>query len=225
VKITDGNQSNFLNANKEMRGNIFKNLLNAKRTLAPSHPAHGHIDKAAAELGGVVDNTPDEMSVRDRSEDASNDPGNLTSPGTITMNVNAREAGARQATGSSDVATRSAGRAQDLSKRAEPLYHKDRHGVWQVYRVQKEDGASKTRRDLLVKILYKSAAAMKDSAAKSKLEKFTMSFDSIADSEIAKMSEEQWAGVEQIAMGNIPTSEIQFIGGGGNRKTWEDRHF
>jgi len=215
MKIADQNSSNFLNANKQMRTKIFSHLLDAKRSLTPSHPAHGHIDKAAAELGGVVDNTPDEKSIRDRSADASSgQDGNLTSPGTITTNVNAREAGARQATGSSDIATRS----------ATATLRKDAKGKWQVHKVS-EDGTSTTRRDLLVKILYKSAAAMKDGEAKSALEKFTLRFDSLNKRDIDALTEGDWAAVEKLAMGTVPSTGIQFIGGGGRLRTWSERHF
>jgi hypothetical protein len=215
VKITDGNESNFLNCDKGMRAKLFGHLLNAKKTLAPAHPAHGSINKAANLMGGIVDDRSDEISVKDRSEDDSDDPANLTSPGQIDMNVNAREAGARQAPGASDIATRS----------LTPQLRKDAKGVWEVYSVKKADTTSNTRRDLLVRILYKSAAAMKAGPARTALEKFTLRFDSLSKRDLDSLTERDWASVEKLAMGSTPDTGVPFIGGFGNRTDWWDRHF
>jgi hypothetical protein len=215
VKITDGNESNFLNCDKGMRAKLFDHLLNAKKTLAPAHPAHGSINKAANLMGGIVDDRSDEISVKDRSEDNSGAEGDMTSPGQIDLNVNAREAGARQAPGASDIATRS----------VVPELRKDAKGVWQVYRLRKADDTPNARRDLLVKILYKSAAAMKAGPARTALEKFTLKFDSLGKRDIDALTEADWAAVEKLAMGSTPATGVPFLGGFGNRTDWWDRHF
>ncbi len=103
MRFKDSNGDGTITVNKRARARIFDHLVNAKKALPNSlHPAHDHIHKAAAELGGIVDNSEDSQKP------------DTNSPGSIDRNPDLSDS-ARQAEGSSQIASRSQ-TALDLAK-------------------------------------------------------------------------------------------------------------
>lgn len=159
MKISDGYGASIVNLTSSERGKVFSHLGKAMNAIPSDHQAQQFLKAAANQLGGIVSD----------------------SPGTIDRNVDARAAGASQATGASDIADKSV------------QVHRATPGQDLFKSFGSETAGAANRRDAVVKALYSVAARTADKKRRGEIEKVAMTLDSLNILAVNAMTEADWA--------------------------------
>jgi hypothetical protein len=186
MKFKDCNGSSIISMGKSDRAKLLEHLGNASKSVSDArHPVHGHLLKAAGIIGAI----------KDRSEDDSDDPGNLTSPGRESRNVPARELGARQPDGGSDIAQRAVSVA-----------------AMDLFKFLAKGGAAtfEERRAEAVRGLYKSSSKAGTSAEKNRFAKLAYELDKLSASDVERAA--------------VPVAKHQVIGSHRPLRSFQERH-
>ena len=190
MRFKDTHGDGTITLNKRTRAALLGHLTNASSTVMDQkHPLHMHLKKAAGEIGAIVDRSEDD------GEQSTPHDRNLTSPGEVDRNFPIRRVGAPQAEGSADIAARAQGGAMDLFKSL----------------ARGERATFETRRDEVVRELYKSAARESNKVKKALLERMAYELDKLDGRDV------------EAAVGNISKSGPS-MSVGRPLRSWMERH-